>query len=82
MFWVGTAALFLTGGHNCSLSVSALLAAWVIVGMLMLQIPEFYQFAASLNTTAAAGISAVSAVPFFFKLSVRSGNNHPESKGI
>ena len=82
LFWVGTAALFLTGGRNCSLSVSALLAAWVIAGMLVLQIPDFYQLAVSLNTAAAAGIATVSAVPFFLKLSVRSGNNQPESKGI
>jgi hypothetical protein len=82
LFWAGTAALFLTGGRNCSLSVSALLAAWVIAGMLVLQIPEICRFAVDLNTAAAAGIAAVSAVPFFLKLCVRSGNNHPEPKGI
>lgn len=82
LFWVGTAALFLIGGQNCSLSVSALLAAWVIAGMLVLQIPQFCQFAVGLNTAAFAGVAVVSAVPFFFKLVARSENNHPEPKGI
>lgn len=81
LFWVGTAALFLTGGRNCSLSVSALLTAWVIAGMLVLQIPEFYRFAVELNTAAAAGIAAVSAVPFFLKLRSQFGARRPRQEG-
>ena len=82
LFWVGTAALFLTGGHNCSLSVSALLAAWVIAGMLALQIPEFYRFAVDLSAAAAAGIAAVSAVPFFWKFLVQFGDHRPKQEGM
>lgn len=82
LFWVGTAALFLTGGRNCSLSVSALLAAWVIAGMLVLQIPEFYRFAVELNTAAAAGIAAVSAVPFFWKFHAQFWDHRPKQEGM
>ena len=81
LFWVGTAALFLTGGRSCPLSVSALLAVWVIAGTLALQVPEFYRFAVDLNTAAAAGITTVSAVPFFLKLCARSRKNQPEQEG-
>lgn len=82
LFWVGTAALFLIGSQNCALSISALLAAWVIAGMLVLQIPQFCQFAVNLNTAAVAGAAVFSAVPFFFKLVARSENNRPKPKGI
>lgn len=74
LFWVGTAALCLINRRNCFLSVSSLLTVWIIAGMLALQIPEFYQLAVDLNTAAAAGIAAVSAVPFFLRLSIRSVN--------
>lgn len=82
LFWVGTAALCLTSTRNCALSVSSLLAVWIIAGMLVLQIPEFYQLAVGLNTAAAAGIAAISAVPFFLKLGARSINIRMELKGI
>lgn len=75
LFLVGVVALCLTGRRNCSLSVSSLLAVWIIAGMMVFQIPWFYQLAVGLNTAAAAGIAAVSAVPFFLKLGIRSRNS-------
>lgn len=82
LFWVGTAALCLTNRHNCSLSVSSLLSVWIIVGMLVLQIPEFYQLAVNINTSVAAVIAMVSAIPFVLKLRICSINSKPELKGF
>lgn len=81
LFWIGTIALFLTGGRNCSLSVSILLSVWVIAGMLVMQVQALYGFVANLSTAAVVIAALVSAVPFLIKLNTRSLVHQSEKEG-